>query len=230
MFALRRTTLVGALLVLATSSLQAQRRGYIIPAPQGQPRVAGIALPPVTTRTVHRYGYGPGVFRVGETVFGSLPALVTPDGRVLVNYGYGYEEAGRVCPGFYGYSCQSYPPASSTPVDDAPSYVPPIYTAPVFGAPVYPTPVYPTSGYGQRGYALPTSGYGPDGACPSGYVPTGGNPPCIDPVHEPNGNVQPLQSMGGRSASSSRPRTGPVAAPRPRPRANSTARIPAGDR
>ena len=166
----RTVALLALVATVAESQTQRQR---IIVAPNGPARVAGIAPPPPPPQQV----YG-----VGETVFGNVPAIVLGDGRVLADFGYGYEQIARPCPYAYGYGCQSYGGqiAPFTPIGyHTPQYMPPAYGA----------PVYPGAGgyYNQPTTSLPTSGYSANGRCPSGYVPTGGNPPCIDPVRVTSG-------------------------------------------
>jgi hypothetical protein len=133
----------------------------VIVAPQGRPRIASIAPPPPPPR----------LFTYGQTVFGNYPVIVTPDGRVLVDLGNGYEQVARTCPYAYGYACLSYgyPIAPQTTV---PQYIAPRYAPPAYGAGPYPTPTYPPAGgYGAYGYAPPGGGYGTYGAY--GYIPSG---------------------------------------------------------
>ena len=112
-----------ALLVgLSAASLQAQSsRSRVIVAPQGRPRIASIAPPPAPPR----------LFTYGQTVFENYPVIVTPDGRVLVDLGNGYEQVARNCPYAYGYSCVSYgypiAPQTTVPQYIAPRYAPPAY-------------------------------------------------------------------------------------------------------
>jgi len=195
-----------ALAGLAAASLEAQStRAHVIVAPQGRARIASIAPPPPPPRSVHTYG---------ETVFQNNPIIVTPDGEVLIDLGYGYEPVAQTCPYAYGYGCQSYgyPIAPQTPVPNngyyaQPTYVPPRYAPPVYGAPVYAAPTYPSGGpYGydptspQAGYAPasqpPTSNYR---GCPPGYAPTGSYPPCIDSSRSADGSAAMPPASGVQS-------------------------------
>src|SRR5690349_8896239 len=93
---------IGALVLLGfgSASLRGQsRHAPVIVAPRGQPRLAAIAQPPAPRQTLTTYG---------QTVFSSYPVIVTYDGRVLVDLGYGYEQVARTCPYSYGYGCESY--------------------------------------------------------------------------------------------------------------------------
>src|SRR5207237_8221184 len=95
-----------ALTALVASTAGAQSaRGRVVIAPNSPTRVAGIAPPPAQARPSYGYGYSPSV-QLGETAFGSVPAIVLGDGRVLVDFGNGYEQVGRPCPYAYGYGCQ----------------------------------------------------------------------------------------------------------------------------
>ena len=210
-----------ALVGFGAAWLQAQStRAHVIVAPQGRPRIAVIAPPPPPPQPLTTYG---------ETVFQSYPVIVTPDGRVLIDLGNGYEQVARSCPYAYGYGCQSYgyPVAPFTPIPQSyapPNYVAPRYAPPAYGAPVYPTPTYPQGGYygnypptnGYGGYPVaPQPGYVPNyqppptnnnGGCPPGYIPTGSYPPCIDPSRTPvNSAPMPAgtspRSVGHRPAS-----------------------------
>ena len=199
-------------LVATVAESQTQRQGIIV-APNGPTRVAGIAPPPPPPR--QSYAISPSV-QLGETVFGSVPAIVLGDGRVLADFGYGYEQIARPCPYAYGYGCQSYGGqiAPFTPIGyHTPQYMPPAYGAPVYpGAGGYynqpgynqqaanqPTYYGPNPGaYNQPTSSLPTSGYNANGRCPSGYVPTGGNPPCIDPVRVTSGDA--IAPAGGSAS------------------------------
>ena len=191
-----------SLVALSAAMLQAQAaRSHVIAAPAGRPRIAMIAPPPPPPQAYPAYQYG-------ETVFSNSPVIVTPDGRVLVNLGYGYEQVSRTCPYAYGYGCQSYgyPIAPQTPIMGGfggygygygygpPTYVPPTYAPPAYGAPTYPVP----GGYGgYRPYPSPRQPSAPRGnGCPAGYVPTGGYPPCVDPYRAP------VQSMGSPTSGS----------------------------
>src|SRR5213596_3760857 len=135
-----RTVVRSAVLVgLCSAWVQAQRtHGRVIVAPQGRPRIASIAPPPPP----------PVLTTYGQTVFSSSPVIVTPDGRVLVDLGNGYEQVARTCPYMYGYGCQSYgyPIAPFTPIPQSygpPTYVTPRYAPPAYGAQAYPSPTYP---------------------------------------------------------------------------------------
>jgi hypothetical protein len=178
-------------------SLQGQSRpAHVIVAPQGRARIARIAPPPPPpAQPLTTYG---------ETIFASYPAILTADGRVLVNLGNGYEQVARTCPYAYGYGCESYgyPIAPLTPIPQSyapPTYVAPRYAPPAYGAPVYPVPTYQPAAIGVYGnypvmtqpgyvppspptYRPPQSNYG---GCPPGYVPTGSYPPCVDPSRTP---------------------------------------------
>src|SRR5689334_14270296 len=133
-----------ALVGLGAAWLQAQStHAHVIVAPQGRPRIATIAPPP-HPQTLTTYG---------QTVFESSPVIVTPDGRVLVDLGNGYEQVARTCPYAYGYACQSYgyPIAPQTPLFSqlaTPTYVPPRYAQTAYGAPYYTTTSYPSGGFG----------------------------------------------------------------------------------
>ena len=207
---LRVTVSLIALTGLGAASVEAQStRAHVIAAPQGRPRVASIAPPPPPPRRVYSNG---------ETIFQSNPMIVTPDGRVLIDLGNGYEEVARACPYAYGYDCESYgyPTAPQSPDPDLdgpnngqPAYVPPRYAPPAYAAPVYHTPTYPSggaSGYyptpSRSGYSSPTppptNNY--DG-CPRGYFPTGSSPPCIDPSRSSAGTVARPPSSGVQSGS-----------------------------
>jgi hypothetical protein len=164
---LRTISRASAMVALATSLAGAQS-SRVIASPRGQERIAAIAPPPAPPQSIPNY-------QLGETVFGSVPAIFTADGRILVNLGYGYEQVARTCPYAYGYGCQSYgyPMAPQTPIFGSyvpPQYVPPTYMPPAYGAPQYPTSYQP--------YQPPRPD--PTG-CPPGYVPTGTYPPCVDP-------------------------------------------------
>ena len=115
---------------LGAASMEAQSttRAHVIVAPQGRPRIASIAPPPPPPRVQSSYG---------QTVFQNNPIIVTPDGQVLIDLGYGYEPVARTCAYAYGYDCQSY---------GQPTHVAPGYDPPAYGAPVYPTPTYPPGG------------------------------------------------------------------------------------
>ena len=125
---LRTLARSGVLIGLSAACLQAQRTARVIVAPQGRPRVATIAPPPPPPQPLSTYG---------QTVFASYPTIVTPDGRVFIDLGNGYEEVARTCPYAYGYACQSYgyPVAPLTPT--MPSYAPPGYIAPRYAPPAY---------------------------------------------------------------------------------------------
>ena len=219
------TGATAALLVIATltvTTAEAQSRTRVVVAPNGPTRVAGIAPPPAQARQSYGYGSTPSV-QLGETVFGSVPAIVLNDGRVLVDFGYGYEQIGRPCPYAYGYGCQTYggPTAPFTPINPgfAPAYNTPQYAPPAYGAGYYPgggyynPPTYnqpqpPGYGYQPAGGGLPTSGYAADGRCPPHYVPTGGYPPCVDPVRFTNdgGGLAPAGgTRAGTGAADTRP-------------------------
>jgi hypothetical protein len=214
---------------LAASAAHAQSpRGRVVVAPNSPTRVAGIAPPPAPAQQSYGYGSTPSV-QLGETVFGSVPAIVLGDGRVLVDFGYGYEQIGRPCPYAYGYGCQSYggPIAPFTPINPG---FPPAYNTPQYAPPAYGSPMYPGGGYNQPTYnqppgygynqptGLPTAGYGADGRCPPHYVPTGGYPPCVDPVRvTTGGGLAP--AGGGAAPAASRPmpvRGGGYGSARPR--------------
>jgi len=205
MACLRTLAQTSALVALATTTLAAQAaHGRIVASPGGHPRIASIAPPPPPPRPLN--------YQLGETVFSSVPVIITPDGRVLINLGYGYEQVARNCPYAYGYGCESYgyPIAPMTPIVPTygpPTYVPPRYAPPAYGAPTY-APTYPNPGYPPDGFyrPTPTPPAAPPGGCPRGYLPTGGNPPCIDPV------VVPLPSSS-YPASAAAPSPGPGAAP-----------------
>ena len=179
-----RTILMATGMVALATSLDAQT-ARVISSPRGQPRIAMIAPPPAPAPSFDHY-------QLGETVFGSVPAIITADGRILVNLGYGYEQVARTCPYAYGYGCQSYgyPMAPQTPIFGpyGPSeYVPPTYMPPAYGAPQYPTNYQP--------YQPPR--YEPQGGCPPGYVPTGSYPPCVDPSRSPSAPLTvPAESRG----------------------------------
>lgn len=204
-----------ALIGLGAASLEAQsRHARVVVAPQGRPRIASIAPPPAA----------PTLFTYGQTVFQNYPVIVTSDGRVLVDLGYGYEQVARTCPYAYGYGCQSYgyPIAPQTPLFQTinpPQYTPPRYAPPAYGAPYYPTPTYPSGGYG--GY--PVGGYQgyyptyspPTTGCPPGYVATGSYPPCIDPSLTPVSSA-PLPAAGAVTAAPRRPPAATVLSPRVR--------------
>ena len=174
-------TIFRAIVLVALAVPMAGAQSRVIAAPRGQDRVAFIAPPPATAPAIPSYA-------PGETVFGSVPMIILPDGRMLVNLGYGYEQVVRTCPYAYGYGCQSYgyPMAPQTPIVGP--YAPPQYTAPTYAPPAYPAPQYP-AGY-QPYYPPPR--YDPPapgssyGGCPPGYVPTGSYPPCIDPSRSPS--------------------------------------------
>ena len=192
-------------------------RGRVVIAPNSPTRVAGIAPPPAQAHPSYGYGYTPSV-QLGETAFGSVPAIVLGDGRVLVDFGNGYEQIGRPCPYAYGYGCQSYggPIAPFTPINPGfpPAYNTPQYAPPAYGSPMYPG-FNPGGGYNQPTYnpppaygnnnptGLPTSGYAANGQCPPHYVPTGGYPPCIDPVRVTTGGG--LAPAGGEATANARP-------------------------
>ena len=157
-----------ALLVLGSAWSQAQsRRGQIIIAPHGQPRLAGIAPVPQQSFTT----YGP-------TVFANYPIVVTPDGQVLVDLGNGYQEVARACPYAYGYGCESY----SNPGDRQPtifqSYVP--YLAPGYDGPrysrrqpeaqSYTRPPRPAATYVNTAPVATPRGYAAPAATPRGYA------------------------------------------------------------
>jgi hypothetical protein len=207
-----------ALVGLGAAWLQAQStHAHVTVAPQGRPRVASIAPPP-PTQTLTRYS---------QTVFQTSPVIVTPDGRVLIDLGTGYEQVARTCPYAYGYGCQRHRHsiAPETPIYPSyapPSYVPPRYAPPEYGAPYYPTPIYPSGGYG---YYYP--GYQPEygpyyqppapsyGGCPPGYMPTGSYPPCSGPYIAPVTSTR-LPTSGALGAAPRRPPAGTVLAPRVR--------------
>lgn len=186
---LRMILRAGVLVAFAASLLEAQA-SRVISSPRGQPRIAMIAPPPAPPPSFDHY-------QLGETVFGDVPAIITPDGRVLVNLGYGYEQVARTCPYEYGYGCQSYgyPMAPQTPVQGpyGPSqYVPPTYMPPAYGAPQYPSAYQP---YPPR--YTPPAPVNPRGDCPPGYVSTGSYPPCVDPSRSPTAPLTiPAASTG----------------------------------
>ena len=191
---LRTICRASALVALATSLAQAQS-SRVIAAPRGQERIAVIAPPPAPPQSIPNY-------QLGETVFGAVPAIVTSDGRILVNLGYGYEQVARTCPYAYGYGCQSYgyPMAPQTPIfgpyAPPPQYVPPTYMPPAYGAPQYPASYQP--------YQPPR--YDPIG-CPPGYVPTGTYPPCVDPYRSSSAPLTvPAEGTGPTAVRESSPR------------------------
>ena len=197
---------------LAAASVQAQAtHAHVLAAPQGRPRIATIAPPP-PPQSLATYG---------QTVFENSPVIVTPDGRVLVDLGNGYEQVARTCPYAYGYACQSYgyPIAPQTPLFPQiapPTYVPPRYAPPAYGAPYYPTPTYPSGGYGSYSPPGYTPYYPPNyGGCPPGYVPTGSYPPCIDPYRTPVASA-PMPSAGAVHSAPRRPPAAAVLSPRVR--------------
>jgi hypothetical protein len=182
------------IVALATTVAQAQT-ARVIAAPRGQSRIAAIAPPPPPPSPFPNY-------QLGETIFGSVPAIITGDGRVLVNLGYGYEQVARTCPYAYGYGCQSYgyPMAPQTPIFGPygpPNYMPPTYMPPAYGAPQYPAPAYPPSSYQPPRYNPPPTN--PSG-CPAGYVPTGTYPPCVDPARYPSAPLTVPERTGGPAA------------------------------
>lgn len=121
---------------------------HIMSAPQSSRHVAGIVAPPPPTAPF---------LEPGETIFGRYPAILTDDGRVLVNTGDGYEQVDRLCPRSARWIC-IYRHGELLLVTPAfgrrrvryewrESYAPPRYAAPVYSAPVYPSgggdPYYP---------------------------------------------------------------------------------------
>ena len=218
---LRSTVRFGALaavVALGSGALGAQQPGRVIAAPRGQQRIASIAPPP-STQTVPNYQYG-------ETVFGNLPAIFTSDGRVLVNFGYGYEQIARTCPYEYGYGCASYgyAMAPQTPVFGPygpTQYVPQQYMPPAYGAPQYPSGGYPQSG----AYYQPPRSYPAGNGCPPGYVSTGTYPPCVDPSRSPSTTLTVAAPAPGPSAAPARRPAGPAAAA-PAARSPAAARRP----
>lgn len=185
---LRTLVRSAALVALGTSVLEAQR-GRVLTSPRGQERIAAIAPPPPPPQPIPN-------LQLGETVFGSIPAIITADGRVLVNLGYGYEQVARSCPYAYGYGCQTYgyPMAPQTPIFGPygpPTYAPPTYMPPAYGAPQYPT--YPPNYYEPYQPRNNPQARTPRNGCPAGYVPTGGYPPCVDPSRSPS-TAMPLPS------------------------------------
>lgn len=176
------------LVMLLAARLNAQTRGYIIPAPHGQPRVAGIAPPPPPAPQPLSNFAEP-----GQTVFRRIPALVTPDGRVFVNYGYGYEEVMPSCP-YYVSGCQSY--GGSAPGYSPPVYVAPSYTPPTYGPPSYPSPGadYPSTGYSRAPAA--------DGAVMPRRTQTGSVGP-LQPRRAPAGATPSVPAAAPRQGATS---------------------------
>ena len=117
------------LLGLGATILEAQStRGNVIVAPRGQPRLGRLVPPPPPPPPEPLTTYG-------ETVFSSYPVILTGDGRILIDLGYGYEQVARTCPYSYGYGCENHE----------------------YPAPSYPVPAYSgcPSGYGQTGSYSP---------------------------------------------------------------------------
>jgi hypothetical protein len=127
---------------------------------QSKPRVAGIAPPPPAQTTA-------GAANSSSVMYGSVPVLVTADGRIYANFGYGYEQVIR--------SCGFHPAASSTPAyrpsnvpsnqsaGAQPSTTPPTYQPSTFGpGNTQPAPAQPTESERMlpQGYAPPNAGAG----------------------------------------------------------------------
>lgn len=146
------TAVATAALVASAGAQTPEPPHRVIAAPHGVPRVAGIVPPPTPSAPF---------LEPGQSIFGTFPAIVTADGRVLVNFGEGYEQVERVCPYRHGYRCIyhhgsvllvlpahhryrypyhfEYPRYLEYRHFDRPSYDPPLYSAPVYRAPVYPS-------------------------------------------------------------------------------------------
>jgi len=72
MACLRTLAQTSALVALATTTLAAQAaHGRIVASPGGHPRIASIAPPPPPPRPLN--------YQLGETVFSSVPVIITPE-------------------------------------------------------------------------------------------------------------------------------------------------------
>jgi len=185
-----RTVVRSAVLVgLCAAWLPAQQtHARVIVAPQGRPRIASIAPPPPP----------PTQTKFSETVFSSLPVIVTADGGVFIDLGNGYQEVARTCPNAYGYGCQRYA-YPYTPW--AYRYEPSSYDPPIYVVPYYPVPVYPAGGYVPYGYPV------------GNYVPPtygGCSPWCGDPwVNRHQRVTVPLSAPARAAPRQSAPTNGP---------------------
>lgn len=142
-----RLLTIGAMLILGSgvAAAQAQPRRAVPPRP---PQIAGIApANPAPPQRPHgsgynppyvNGGYGPGYgYGSGYATYGWVPAVVTADGRVFVDLGYGYEPVMRSCEVQYGGYVTTYDQGYSSP-----NYTPPTYTAPTYTPPTYTPPNY----------------------------------------------------------------------------------------
>ena len=127
---------------------------------QGQkPRLAGIAPAPRPTQPA------PDASANGLPVVYSTPVLVTADGRIFANFGYGYEQVVRSCgnhqsvTGPSGYQPSTVP--SQTAGAASSESTPPTYQPSTFGpANTQPAPAQPTASERMlpQGYAPPNTG------------------------------------------------------------------------
>jgi hypothetical protein len=134
---LRALRISSALVGLFSAALAAQHT-----TPTTPPRVAGIAPPPAPAPIVPN---GARHDRSGF-LFGNVPVIVFPDGRVFANFGQGLEQVVRSCglPVNYGgqvtYGNQVIPGMSPT---TQPVVVQPTVTQPTIGATSQPLPYTP---------------------------------------------------------------------------------------
>jgi hypothetical protein len=147
-----------ALAVVAVQSAAAQTQ---------KPRVAGIARPPQATQPVSS-----GSANSTQMTVGSVPVLVTPDGRIYANFGYGYEPVIRAC-GYHPAASAapayrpSHVPSGQTAGSQSSGSTPPTYQPSTFGpGNTQPAPAQPTESERMlpQGYAPPNAGAGQERA------------------------------------------------------------------
>jgi len=154
--AMRMVPIVIALTVVAAHAAAAQTH---------KPRVAGIAPPPPATQPTNTGAAS------SQLMSGSVPVLVTADGRIFANFGYGYEPVIRAC-GYHpaASAAPSYRPSNVPSGQTAAaqsSYTPPTYQPSTFGpGNTQPAPAQPTASEHMlpQGYAPPNPGAGQERA------------------------------------------------------------------
>jgi hypothetical protein len=110
-----------------------------------KPQVAGIAPAPQASSgdapVFPRRGHHTPYYR------GAVPVLVTNDGQIYADFGYGYEPVIRSC----GYSGgMAYAKGPHGAGYSTPSYTPPTYTPPAYTPPSYTPPAYGQTTFGPR--------------------------------------------------------------------------------
>jgi hypothetical protein len=149
-----------AVFMVCTTSIAAsaasQSRPRTLPAPA---RIAGIApAPPAPPPSIQPPGSSispgtiapPGDYPVAA---GVVPVIVTADGRVYADFGWGYEQVIRQCAQTITYVAQT--PATTAAGASQPA--PPAYKTPTYTTPTYSTPAY-SPGVTATTPARPTTG------------------------------------------------------------------------